>query len=64
MLSVAKKYIKEVIGEYKKIVFPPWKDVYVTSIYISVVVLITTISIALTDFFISHVIKLIFGIGN
>ena len=64
MLSVAKKYIKEVAEEYKKITFPSWKDVYVTSIYISIVVLITTLSIALTDFIISHVIKLIFGIGN
>ena len=64
MLSVAKKYIKEVIGEYKKIVFPSRKDVYTTSIYISIVVLISTVSIALTDFLISHVIKLIFGIGN
>lgn len=64
MLSVAKKYIKEVIDECRKVVFPTRKDVYVTSIYISVIVFITTIAIALTDFLISRVIKLIFGMGN
>ena len=64
MLSIARKYIKEVIDECKKITFPSWKDVYATSIYISVIVFITTIAIALTDFLISYVIKTIFGMGN
>ena len=64
MLSIAKKYIKEVIGECRKIVFPTWKEVYTTSIYISIIVFITTLAIASTDFLISHVIKLIFGMGN
>lgn len=63
MLSIVKKYIREVIEECKKIVFPQWKDVYTTSIYISVVVFITTIAIILTDFLISHIIKIIFGMG-
>lgn len=64
MLSIARKYIREVIDECKKIVFPPKKDVYVTSIYISVVVFIAAVAIALTDFLISHIIKIIFGMGN
>lgn len=64
MLSIARKYIKEVIEECRKIVFPNWKEVYTTSIYISVVVFLTTIAIASTDFLISRVIKLILGIGN
>ena len=64
MLSIARKYIKEVVDECKKIVFPSWKDVYTTSIYISVIVCITTVAIALTDFLISHIIKIIFGMGN
>lgn len=64
MISVTKRYIKEVIEEFKKLSFPAKKDVYSTSIYISIIVFITTIAIALTDFLISQVIKLIFGIGN
>ena len=62
MLS-SKKYIKEVIEECKKITFPNRKEVYTTSIYISVIVFFTSIAIVLTDFLISHVIKLIFGMG-
>lgn len=64
MISVAKRYIKEVVEEFRKLSFPVKKDVYSTSIYISIIVFITTIAIALTDFLISQVIKLIFGIGN
>lgn len=64
MLSVVKKYLKEVVGECRKVVFPTWKDVYVTSIYISVIVFATTLAIASTDFLISRVIKVIFEMGN
>jgi len=64
VLSIARKYIREVVDECKKIVFPSRKDVYATSVYISVVVFITTIIMALTDFLISHMIKIIFGMGN
>ncbi|HSQ97670.1 MAG TPA: preprotein translocase subunit SecE [Rickettsiales bacterium] len=57
------KYFKEVIEECRKIVFPKWKDVYVTAIYISVVVFIMTLAIIFADFIISHVVKLMFGLG-
>ncbi len=60
----AKKYFKEVLEEYKRITFPKWNEVYVTSIYISVIIVFTTIAIVLADYFISQVIKIIFGIGE
>jgi len=63
VLSI-KKYIKEVIEEGKKIIFPSRKDVYTTSLYITVVVVMAAACIALADFTISQVIKLIFGMGN
>lgn len=63
MLSI-KKYVKEVIEEYKKVTFPNWKEVYTTSIYISIIIFLTTMAIVLTDFLISHIIKIIFGMGN
>ena len=62
MINV-KKYIKEVIEECKKIVFPSWKEVYTTAIYISIIVFIVTLAITFSDFIISHIIKLIFGLG-
>jgi preprotein translocase subunit SecE len=58
-----RNYIREVIEECRKITFPKWKDVYVTSIYISIVILVTTCAITLIDFLISHVVKIIFGLG-
>ena len=63
-MLIVKKYIKEVIEEYRKVTFPNWKEVYTTSIYISVVIFFTTMAIVLTDFLISRVIKIIFGMGN
>jgi len=63
-MNVLKKYIKEVIEECRKLIFPTKKDVYVTSIYIGIIVLVTTMAIVLADFLISQIIKLIFGIGN
>lgn len=59
-----KRYVKEVFDEGRKINFPTKRDVYVTSMYIAVVIFFSSIFIALADFAISHVIKLIFGIGN
>jgi preprotein translocase SecE subunit len=58
-----KKYIKEVLEECKKIVLPNWKEVYVTAIYISVIVILVALAITFSDFLISHVLKLIFGLG-
>ncbi len=62
MINV-KKYIKEVIEEGKKIILPSWKEVYTTAIYISVIVFLAALAITLADFVISHVVKLIFGLG-
>jgi preprotein translocase SecE subunit len=58
-----KNYIKDVIEECGKIVFPKWKDVYITAIYISVIVFVTALTITFTDFMISHIVKIIFGLG-
>ncbi len=58
-----RRYFNEVIGEFKKVVFPAKKDTYTTSIYIGVVVAITACIVSLTDFLISHVIKIIFGLN-
>ena len=62
MINV-KKYIKEVIEECKKIVLPKWKDVYTTAIYISVIVFLAALAITFSDFLISHIVKIIFGLG-
>jgi preprotein translocase SecE subunit len=58
-----RRYFNEVIGEFKKVVFPTKKDTYTTSIYIGVVVAITACIVSLTDFLISHIIKIIFGLN-
>jgi preprotein translocase SecE subunit len=62
-MLIVKKYFKEVIDEYKKVVFPPKDDVYKTSLYIGVVIFITACLVSLTDFLISFVIKIILGLN-
>lgn len=62
MLNI-KRYIKEVIEECKKLTFPKWKEVWTTSIYISIIVFMIAMAILLTDFVISRIIKVIFGLG-
>ncbi|MDR0423717.1 MAG: preprotein translocase subunit SecE [Rickettsiales bacterium] len=58
-----KLYFKEVVGEYKRIIFPTKDDVVKTSIYICVIVFLTACVIWLSDFLISNVMKVIFGLN-
>ncbi|MDR2526679.1 MAG: preprotein translocase subunit SecE [Rickettsiales bacterium] len=58
-----KRYLKEVIEEYKKVIFPKWKEVRGVSIYIGVVVFLSACLIWVADFIISYIIKIIFGLS-
>jgi preprotein translocase subunit SecE len=65
MLSVFNigKFLREVYSEYKKVVFPTKDDTIKTSIWIGVVVFVTSCLIWLTDFLISIIIRAIFGLN-
>ena len=55
-------YFKETIAELKKIAIPTKKEVYITTGTIFVVVAIFAIAITFSDFVISKIMGLIFGI--
>jgi preprotein translocase SecE subunit len=56
--------IKNVIEEGKKLTFPKKNEVYLTSINIVFIVLFSALVIIFTDFIISNIIKILFGLGN
>jgi preprotein translocase SecE subunit len=58
------KYFNGVVDECRKITFSARKDVCITSIYIGVIIILTATVVTLVDFLISHLIRLIFGIGS
>jgi preprotein translocase SecE subunit len=64
VFAVARKYLREVADECKKVNYPSWRDTYTTAGYIAVVVVFSALVVALGDFFISFLVKLIFGLGN
>ena len=55
-------YFKETIAELKKLAIPTKKEVYITTGTIFVVVAIFAIAITFSDFVISKIMGLIFGI--
>lgn len=55
-------YFKETIAELKKLAIPTKKEVYITTGTIFVVVSIFAIAITFSDFVISKIMGLIFGI--
>jgi preprotein translocase SecE subunit len=55
-------YFKETIAEFKKLALPSKKEVYITTGAIFVVVTIFAVMITFSDFVISKIMGLIFGI--
>jgi len=56
--------INNVIQESKKLTFPKKNEVYLTSINIVFIVLFSALVIIFTDFVISGIIKILFGLGK
>jgi len=56
--------INNVIQEGKKLTFPKKNEVYLTSINIVFIVLFSALIVIFTDFVISKLIKILFGLGN
>ncbi|MDR3290460.1 MAG: preprotein translocase subunit SecE [Rickettsiales bacterium] len=60
-LRKIKNYIVDVRNEYRNIEFPTSQDVTKTTISIGIIIFIAACIVWLTDFLISYVIKIIFG---
>lgn len=55
-------YIKETIAELKKLALPAKKEVYITTGVIFIVVTVFALAITVSDFVISRLVGLIFGL--
>jgi preprotein translocase SecE subunit len=56
--------INNVLQEGKKLTFPKKQEVYLTSINIIFIVLLSALIIVFIDFIISGVIRILFGLGR
>jgi len=61
-VKVTPLFFKDVIAELKKLHFPSKKEVYITTLTILAAVIISASAIMLVDFFISKIIKILFGL--
>ncbi len=55
-------YLKDTVSELKKLSFPEKKEVYITTITITIVITIFALVIMFSDFAIAKIIGLIFGL--
>lgn len=55
-------YLKDTVSELKKLSFPEKKEVYITTITITIVITIFALVIMFSDFVIAKIIGLIFGL--
>jgi preprotein translocase subunit SecE len=58
------QFIEEVRQETAKVTWPTWKEVWITTIMVLVMVALTSIFFLLADLVISWVIKLVLGLGR
>ena len=55
-------FLKDVLGELKKLHIPSKKETYVTTITILISVVIASLVIMTADFIISKIVKILFGL--
>jgi preprotein translocase subunit SecE len=58
------QFIEEVRQETAKVTWPTWKEVWITTIMVLVMVTLTSIFFLLADMVISRIIKLVLGLGQ
>jgi preprotein translocase subunit SecE len=58
------QFIEEVRQETAKVTWPTWKEVWITTIMVLIMVTLTSIFFLLADMVISRVIKLVLGLGQ
>ena len=58
------QFIEEVRQETSKVTWPTWKEVWITTIMVLIMVALTSTFFLLADVVISRVIKLVLGLGQ
>jgi preprotein translocase subunit SecE len=58
------QFVEEVRQETSKVTWPTWKEVWITTIMVLIMVALTSTFFLLADLVISRVIKVVLGIGH
>jgi preprotein translocase subunit SecE len=58
------QFIEEVRQETSKVTWPTWKEVWITTIMVLIMVALTSTFFLLADLVISRVIQLVLGLGQ
>jgi preprotein translocase subunit SecE len=58
------QFIEEVRQETSKVTWPTWKEVWITTIMVLIMVALTSTFFLLADVVISRVIRLVLGLGH
>ena len=58
------QFIEEVRQETSKVTWPTWKEVWITTIMVLIMVALTSMFFLLADLVISRVIQLVLGLGQ
>ncbi len=58
------QFIEEVHQETSKVTWPTWKEVWITTIMVLIMVALTSVFFLLADLVISRVIQLVLGLGQ
>ena len=58
------QFIEEVRQETSKVTWPTWKEVWITTIMVLIMVALTSMFFLLADMVISRVIQLVLGLGQ
>jgi preprotein translocase subunit SecE len=58
------QFIEEVRQETSKVTWPTWKEVWITTIMVLIMVALTSVFFLLADLVISRVIQLVLGLGQ
>jgi preprotein translocase subunit SecE len=58
------QFVEEVRQETSKVTWPTWKEVWITTIMVLIMVALTSTFFLLADVVISRVIKVVLGLGH
>jgi preprotein translocase subunit SecE len=58
------QFIEEVRQETSKVTWPTWKEVWITTAMVLVMVALTSIFFLFTDLVISHLVKFVLNLGQ
>ncbi len=57
-------FMQEVRQEVSKVTWPSWKEVWVTTVMVLIMVALASIFFLLVDQALSHIVRLVLGVGS